>query len=115
MRKDMKLIEIALTRYKREISAAAAYAALLLLVAFVRPSFFSAANLRDLVMNNMPVLIVAVGMTMVILAGQIDISVGSLIGVLATVIIVGATSMIPIAVWLDYKFRDKVDRLLDRR
>lgn len=37
------------------------------------------------------------------------------VGVIATVLIVGATSMIPIAVWLDYKFRDKVDRLLDRR
>lgn len=37
------------------------------------------------------------------------------VGVIATVLIVGATSMIPVAVWLDYKFRDKVDRLLDRR
>jgi hypothetical protein len=37
------------------------------------------------------------------------------VGVIATVLIVGATSMIPIAVWLDYKFRDKLDRLLDRR
>jgi hypothetical protein len=37
------------------------------------------------------------------------------VGVIATVLIVGATSMIPIAVWLDYKFRDRVDRLLDRR
>lgn len=38
-----------------------------------------------------------------------------MVGVIATTLIVGATSMIPIAVWLDYKFRDKVDRLLDRR
>lgn len=37
------------------------------------------------------------------------------VGVIATTLIVGATSMIPIAVWLDYKFRDKLDRLLDRR
>jgi rhamnose transport system permease protein len=66
-----------LFRYSRELSAAAAYAVLLLIVGFVEPSFFSAANLRDLMMNNAPVLIVAVGMTMVILAGQIDISVGS--------------------------------------
>ncbi|MEP7342682.1 MAG: ABC transporter permease [Acidobacteriota bacterium] len=66
-----------LFRYSRELSAMAAYAVLLLIVGFVAPSFFSAANLRDLMMNNAPVLIVAVGMTMVILAGQIDISVGS--------------------------------------
>ncbi|MDQ3009077.1 MAG: ABC transporter permease [Acidobacteriota bacterium] len=66
-----------LTRYNRELSAAAAFAVLLLLVAIVAPSFFSVANLRDLMISNAPVLIVAIGMTMVILAGQIDISVGS--------------------------------------
>jgi hypothetical protein len=38
-----------------------------------------------------------------------------MVGVIATVLIVGATSMIPLAVFLDYQFRDRVDRLLDRR
>ena len=66
-----------LNRYKRELSAAIAYALLLALVAVLAPSFFSAANLRDLALNNAPALIIATGMTMVILAGQIDISVGS--------------------------------------
>jgi rhamnose transport system permease protein len=66
-----------LNRYKRELSAAIAYALLLALVGLLAPSFFSAANLRDLALNNAPVLIIATGMTMVILAGQIDISVGS--------------------------------------
>ncbi len=66
-----------LSRYKREVSAALSYAALLALVGLVAPSFFSAANLRDLALNNAPVLIIAIGMTMVILVGQIDISVGS--------------------------------------
>ena len=63
--------------YKREISSAAALATLLVIVAAASPSFFSAANLRDLALNNAPTLIVAIGMTMVILAGEIDISVGS--------------------------------------
>ena len=66
-----------LARYKRELSAAIAYAALLALVAFAAPAFYSAANLRDLALNNAPVLLVAVGMTLVILIGEIDISVGS--------------------------------------
>jgi rhamnose transport system permease protein len=66
-----------LNHYKRELSAAIAYAALLVLVAFVAPSFFSATNLRDLALNNAPALIIATGMTMVILVGEIDISVGS--------------------------------------
>src|SRR5256714_12296425 len=66
-----------LNRYQRELSAALAYAALLIAVTIIAPSFFSVANLRDLTLNNAPVLLVAVGMTMVILVGQIDISVGS--------------------------------------
>jgi rhamnose transport system permease protein len=66
-----------LNRYKRELSAALAYAVLLITVAVISPSFFSGTNLRDLALNNAPVLLVAVGMTMVILVGQIDISVGS--------------------------------------
>ncbi|HEX8774102.1 MAG TPA: ABC transporter permease [Pyrinomonadaceae bacterium] len=66
-----------LSRYKRELSAAIAFAVLLLAVGIVAPSFFSAANLRDLALNNAPVLLIATGMTMVILVGEIDISVGS--------------------------------------
>src|SRR5687768_557807 len=66
-----------LGRYKRELSALAAYVALLIVVGALAPAFFGAANLRDLALNNAPTLIVATGMTMVILVGEIDISVGS--------------------------------------
>lgn len=66
-----------LVRYKRELSALLAYVALLIVVGIVAPTFFGAANLRDLALNNAPTLLVATGMTMVILVGQIDISVGS--------------------------------------
>lgn len=41
------------------------------------PAFFGAANLRDLLTGNAPVLVAAIGMTLVILARQIDISIGS--------------------------------------
>src|SRR6202165_3779457 len=64
-------------RYKREASAALAYILLLLAAGFSAPTFFSANNLRDLALNNAATLIIAIGMTMVILVGQIDISVGS--------------------------------------
>jgi len=50
---------------------------LLILVVLLAPSFLQSANLRDLAMNNAAVLIVAVGMTLVILTGEIDISIGS--------------------------------------
>lgn len=66
-----------LARYKREASVAASYIVLLILVAFIAPSFLQTSNLRDLAMNNAAVLIVAVGMTLVILTGEIDISIGS--------------------------------------
>lgn len=66
-----------LSRYKRELSALLAYVALLVVVGIIAPSFFGAANLRDLALNNAPTLIVAIGMTLVILVGEIDISVGS--------------------------------------
>jgi rhamnose transport system permease protein len=66
-----------LSRYKREVSAALAYLVLLLAVGLNAPGFFSANNLRDLALNNAATLIVAIGMTMVILVGEIDISVAS--------------------------------------
>jgi rhamnose transport system permease protein len=66
-----------LGRYKRETSAALCYLLILISVGAVAPSFLSAANLRDVAMNNAAVLLVAIGMTMVIIAGQIDISIGS--------------------------------------
>ena len=69
--------------YRRELAAAAAWGLLLLAVAFLAPSFFSADNLRDLALNNASLLLVATGMTLVILVGQIDISVGSQFAVLS--------------------------------
>ena len=64
-------------RRKRELPPAIAYVLLLFAVAVAAPSFFARGNLRDLALNNAPVLIVAIGMTLVILIGEIDISVGS--------------------------------------
>ena len=56
---------------------AVALLALLALLALRAPAFFRAQNLRDLLVSNAPVLVAAVGMTLVILARQIDISIGS--------------------------------------
>ena len=89
-----------LNRYKRELSAAVAYAVLLVAVGIIAPSFFSGANLRDLALNNAPVLLVAIGMTMVILVGQIDISVGSQFAVAGVAAGYLAKSGIPIPMLL---------------
>jgi rhamnose transport system permease protein len=64
-------------RFRRELSVAFAIAALLIVLAIFAPGFFTRENLSDLVLANMPVLIVALGMTLVILTGHIDISVGA--------------------------------------
>jgi rhamnose transport system permease protein len=63
--------------HNREVSVLIAITALAIFLAFVAPGYFTRENLTDLFLANVPVLIVALGMTLVILAGQIDISVGS--------------------------------------
>jgi rhamnose transport system permease protein len=72
-------------RGRREASVAGAVIALALVLAAVTPGFFARDNLSDLFLANMPVLIIALGMTLVILTGHIDISVGSLFAVCAVI------------------------------
>jgi rhamnose transport system permease protein len=66
-----------LASHRRELSVGLAAVALLILLGATAPSFFQLANLRDLLTANAPVLVAAIGMTLVILARQIDISIGS--------------------------------------
>ncbi len=71
--------------HRRELSVGAAYAALLLALGVLAPAFYQGANLRDVLVSAAPVLVAAVGMTMVILARQIDISIGSQFAICAVV------------------------------
>ena len=61
----------------RELAALGALGVILAALAVVAPAFFDPTNLRDLLLDNATVLIAAVGMTCVILAREIDISIGS--------------------------------------
>lgn len=61
----------------RELSLLVALGAVLLLLALRAPLFFSPANLADLATGVAPALVAAIGMALVILARQIDISIGS--------------------------------------
>jgi rhamnose transport system permease protein len=63
--------------HRRELSVGAALVALLAALLVLAPAFYEAANLRDLAVRAAPVLVAAVGMTLVILARQIDVSIGS--------------------------------------
>jgi rhamnose transport system permease protein len=64
-------------RYFREWSVAAALLAVLILLASLAPGFFKTAQILSLLSGTAPVLIVACGVGMVIIARQIDISVGA--------------------------------------
>jgi rhamnose transport system permease protein len=85
-------------RYGREISTAIALAAVLAAVAVAAPQFYGARNLQQILINNTPVLIVAIGMTMVILVGQIDISVGSQFAIASVMAGLAAQTGAPILV-----------------
>jgi len=62
---------------RREFSLLLAIGCLLLILALSAPGFFSIANLRDVLLTNIPVLVAGIGMTAVILLGEIDVSIGS--------------------------------------
>ncbi len=80
----------------RERAALAAWVVLLLLLAALAPSFFSLGNLRDVLLSMVPVLVAAIGMTLVIVAGQIDISIGSQFAVCSVAAGLMAVAGVPI-------------------
>jgi ABC-type xylose transport system permease subunit len=62
-------------------------ACILLLLAAVgaaNPRFLAQNNLQSIFLGNAYIAVAAIGMSLVIISGNIDVSVGSLIGVLAT-------------------------------
>ena len=69
----------------RERAAALVLGALLAILAIAAPTFFSPDNLRDIVMANVAVQIIALGMTLVVLTGEVDVSVGATFAVCAVV------------------------------
>jgi rhamnose transport system permease protein len=81
----------------QEAMLALAIVALAVIVGFVNPRFLSANNLSDILLGNAYIAVAAIGMSMVIVSGNIDISVGALIGVLATVSGSIAVAGLPIA------------------
>jgi len=55
----------------------------LAVVGAINPAFLSGGNLRDMLVQSVPAIVVACGLTFVVILGEIDISVGSLMGALA--------------------------------
>ncbi len=74
---------------------------LFVVVGSINPRYIAERNLYSIFLGNAYIAVAAIGMTMVIISGNIDISVGSLIGVLATISGTMAVSGVPIILcWL---------------
>jgi rhamnose transport system permease protein len=86
--------------YTREIAIAITNVLLLLLLAATTHGFFTLANLSDLFLANMPVMLIALGMTLIIVTAQIDISVGSVFALCSVVAGLTARAGAPSLVFL---------------
>ena len=91
--------------HRRELSLLIVIVALGVVLAAVTPGYFARENLSDLFLGNMPVLIVAIGTTLVILTGNIDISVGSVFAICGVVAGVaakatGSVTVAALAAWV---------------
>lgn len=87
--------------YGQEIVVLGAILVLFVIVGTVNPRFLSNTNLTSIFSGNAYIAVAAIGMAMVIISGHIDVSVGSLIGVLATIAGTLAVSGYPVWVaWL---------------
>lgn len=82
-------------RYRREWSVVAVLALLLAMLAIFAPRFFESGQLRGEFIKSASILAAAVGMTMVILCRQIDISIGSQLSVCAIVAGLAAKAGLP--------------------
>src|SRR5215475_9128162 len=90
-----------MARYFREISVTAALGLVLLGLAIFAPAFFQPQPLLSLLTREAPTLVVACGMALVIIARQIDISVGSQFSVCSVVAGLLAARGLPFpVVWL---------------
>lgn len=80
---------------RREAWVALTISLLCALMLALQPAYFSPGNLVDLLLANLPVAIIAGGMTLLLLTGEIDISVGSAFAVCAVLSGVLAKAGVP--------------------
>ncbi len=95
MRNRVLAVAPYLRSHRREIWVAVAIGVLFGTLAVVRPEYFGRGNLIDLFLANLAVLVIAAGMTVVMLSGEIDISVGSVFAVCAVAAGVVAKAGVP--------------------
>lgn len=79
----------------RERALAAAIGVVAMVLALFAPRFFSTGNLVDLWLSRLPILMVALGATLVIVSGEIDVSVGSVFAIVSVVAGLAARTGLP--------------------
>lgn len=82
----------------KQIGVLFATGALILVLALFTRGYFTTANFIDLFLSMMPVMTISIGMTLIILTGHIDISVGSTFAVCSVVMGACAAAGIPVLV-----------------
>ncbi|MFL5259335.1 MAG: ABC transporter permease [Hyphomicrobiales bacterium] len=97
-RREYPALRRVLAAYGQEIVVLLALVLLFVVVGVVNPRFLSNTNLTSIFAGNAYIAVAAIGMAMVIISGHIDVSVGSLIGVLAT--IAGTLAVAGYPVWI---------------
>jgi rhamnose transport system permease protein len=85
-----------MNKYFRELTVAGALALLLLSLAVFAPHFFQAQPFISRLTSQMPALLAAVGIALVIISRQIDISIGSQFSMCAIIAGVTAASGLPL-------------------
>jgi ribose/xylose/arabinose/galactoside ABC-type transport system permease subunit len=87
-----------LTGYGQELVVVCSIILLFIVVGAVNARFLSDNNINSIFAGNAYIAVAAIGMSMVIISGHIDVSVGSLIGVIAT--IAGSLAVSGYPVWI---------------
>lgn len=87
-----------LAGFGQEIVVFLSIAVLFIVVGAYNPRFLSDTNINSIFAGNAYIAIAAIGMSLVIISGHIDVSVGSLIGVIAT--IAGTLAVAGYPVWM---------------
>ncbi|WP_210202501.1 ABC transporter permease [Alsobacter soli] len=82
---DRARLKATLASWRAEIGVGIALAALIVYFSATASNFLSVANFATLLTQTSVVAMIAVGMTMVIIAGEIDLSVGATVGLAGTV------------------------------
>src|SRR6478672_13917269 len=87
-----------MNRYFRELTVAAALGLLMLALAVFAPHFFQFQPFISRLTSQMPALVAAIGIAMIIISRQIDISIGAQFSMCAVIAGVTAASGLPLGV-----------------